>query len=181
MFTISHSIRHYSIFINSFIYSLYILLSATPFSQCPFTQLLHPCLPFHSPLSTPGYGSIQEHQVTTWFGVSSPTEARRVNPRGGTGSTDRQPIQGQPLLHLLEEPHEDHGVHLLHMFAGPFQVHVPFLVVGSISGNPQGCKLVGSSCGVPILFKSLNLCPNSTWTPSKACCDSLHLFLSAAG
>ena len=58
-------------------------------------------------------------QVSAGLATSSPTEGRQDSPVRGTGSTDRQKIQGQLLLHLLGAPHEDQALYLLHMSGGP--------------------------------------------------------------
>jgi hypothetical protein len=99
------------------------------------------------------------------------------------------------LLQLMGDPHEDQ-VHICYMCVGG-ELGVGSgdlgpactccLVGGSVSGSPQGSRLVDcwSSCGVPILSRALNPFSNfSTRHPKLQLmfgCGSLYLFQSAAG
>ena len=53
------------------------------------------------------------YQVVIGLGTSSSTEARQGCPIKGKESKGRQQSQRQPLLLLLEVPHEDQAIHLL--------------------------------------------------------------------
>lgn len=44
----------------------------------------------------------------------------------------KQQTQGQPLLQLLWNPHEDHAAHMLHMFSGAARV--------GVDPDPGGCS-----------------------------------------
>lgn len=100
------------LFINVFICSLYILIAAPPFllvtpSHSP--SPIPPQLLLWEGGKAPGYHPTLAHQVycKTRSISSSPIEARQGSPVRGTGSTGREQIQGQPLLQLLGDPHED--------------------------------------------------------------------------
>lgn len=81
------------------------------------------------------------HQVTAEQSASFRTEDRQVRPLG------EQDSLSDSLLHLLEDLHEDICVGSL----GPF--HTLSLVVGSVSGNPQGPQLVDS---ISLVVESLS-------------------------
>jgi hypothetical protein len=81
---------------------LWILSRYTPITHTlPWTPLSNIApAPHSSPFSSeyPGYHPPLA-QVTAGWGTSFPTEARQGGSVRGTGSTDRQQSQGQPLLH----------------------------------------------------------------------------------
>jgi hypothetical protein len=66
----------------------------------------------------PGYHLTLVHQITAGLIASSPIEKNKATQLGeqNTGSTSRQQIQGLPLIQVLEDPHENQGVH---MYKGP--------------------------------------------------------------
>jgi hypothetical protein len=93
--------------------------------------------------------------------VTSPTEAIQSSSVKGKESTGRQQNQRQPLFLLLEVPHEDQAVHLLHMCRGTRLVPAWCLVGGSVSVSPYVPRIVdfvGVFCG------GLNL--SGTFNPS---------------
>lgn len=91
-------------------------------------------------LLTPAY------KVTTGLGTSSPTKKRWGNPFMGIGSIGRQESQGQSSAPIAGGPTWKPSSNLLHMCVGMVvaigPAHVFSLVGVSVSGRPQGFKLV---------------------------------------
>jgi len=89
------------------------------------------------------------YAVTAGLGISSLTETRQEGPFREMGSPDKQQSQRQTLLLLLGDPHEDQTAHLINACGDPRYHHVHSLVGGSVSGRPQGSRLVNSE-GLPV-------------------------------
>jgi hypothetical protein len=106
---------------NLFIYSLYNLITANPFSWShPYEEspsLISPPLPLWKG-KLPWVPSYLRHQVPAGLVTSSHTDARQGGSFKGTGSIGRQQIQEQPSLQLLGDLHEDQAAHLLQMCIG---------------------------------------------------------------
>jgi len=140
--------------INSFIYSLYILISV----HLPPNFSSHSSLsPFHLFFSSEGAGPCWSYpalvQVTAGRDTSFPTEDRQDSTVSGMASTSRQLVQGQSPVYLLGDPHEDQASHL-HRCWGLRSSHVHCLVGGSFSGSHPRSQ-ISWLCWVPILFKFL--------------------------
>lgn len=91
-----------------FFYSLYVLITAPPFT-----------VPFPKPRveASSEFLLTLAHQVFAELGTSSSTEARQSGPFRGTGSTDSQGTgSGKPPTPVVGGDHEDQAAHLLHMW-----------------------------------------------------------------
>ena len=102
-----------------FIYSLYIPFTAH-FSTPPSLIFPHPFL--HSISTSQIKGALSPHNspthhVSAELRTSSPSNSRQASPTRGRGSKDRElsPNQGEPLLQLLGDPHEDQAAQWLQM------------------------------------------------------------------
>lgn len=110
---------------------------------------LHPSYCFSDKLSS----SLREWRIYWYLPnlvlQAFPTEAREGSPVKGSRSSGRQQIQGQPLLQVLGELHENQAVHLLHTCLGPiFSSQSHFVWQFSLWKAPriQGGSLCLSSC-----------------------------------
>jgi hypothetical protein len=90
------------------------------------------------------------------LGASSPTEASQASTVRGTGSTDRQQIQGQPWIKLLGGLHENQAAHLLYMWGGQLRHSEAEAVCEDSTSvlfgwwfSLQGSRL-GDSAGLPV-------------------------------
>ena len=154
------------------------------FSLLPVTlSQIYPPLP-HSL----GYHPILGQQVEVELISFSTTEAWPVSPARRRGSNGKQQSQREPLLQLLEDPHEDQAVYLLQMCRRPrSNTCMLFSWWFSLCEPPrtQVTWLCRSSCDVLDLSSSLNPIPNSSTWLLEFClvfgCRSLHLFPSTAG
>ena len=130
----------FSLFINLFIYSLYILIETPPLHPffSPAAMLL-----FTLPFSSEKGEAFPKYQPTLdtvrWGPFSSRQEARQDSLFIGIRSSGRQQSKGQPLFLLLRDLCEDIATHLLPMCRGwrLGLVHVCSFVDGSVSGILQ--------------------------------------------
>ena len=113
----------------------------SPFPPTPLLHSLSPT-PFSSDKGEPRHRIPTLAQVTAGLGTSSPTEARQSSPVRGIGSIGGQqsqrgpsPVSGGPTWTLT---------YLLYMCRGLGLACVCSLVGGSVSGSPQGSRLVDS-------------------------------------
>lgn len=144
-----------------FIYWLLALLFWSTYSPSPIFSPLFCC---ERVKDLPGYHHILVHQISAGLGTSPPSEARQGNQVKGMRSTSRKQIQKHLILHLLWDSHEDQAVHLLHMCRGLEARCSQCSLFGwwlSLwdSSVVQVSWLCWFSCGVSVLFGSLNLFP----------------------
>lgn len=98
----------------------------------------------------PGYHSTLIHKVyKTRYILSHRGHTRLLI--WGTRCTDRKEIQGQSLLQLLEDMHEDQATYLIHVCEDLEPAHVCSLVGSSVSRRHQGYRLV-DSVSLPVEF-----------------------------
>jgi hypothetical protein len=99
-----------------FTYSLHILLTAL----FPVTPSHNPP-PFLPPLllwvgGAPWLYLTLAHQVSLSLQTYSPTETRKSSPARRTYPTDRKQLLGIAAIPVVQDPHENQTVYLLHMY-----------------------------------------------------------------
>jgi hypothetical protein len=101
---------------------MYLIFELFPFEFIYFFDLHL----YHSPLSFPPGPTLTRlphilpfHSLLERTDMSFSTEARQGSAARVRETDGRHQKQSQPSLHLLEDPHEDQGAHLLCMCRGP--------------------------------------------------------------
>jgi hypothetical protein len=112
-----------------YLFDLHPTVSSLPVA---LTKILSHPFPFSSEKGEshpPGFQTPPfPHQVPAGLGASFTTEARHNSPVRRLESIGRQQIQGQPLLQLLGDLHEEHAAPLLHVCEVEDQTHASSLV-----------------------------------------------------
>jgi hypothetical protein len=172
----------------TFIYSLYILISASLFFLVSpsHSSSCHSSYPLSSE-KTEATSLESPHPIisTAEFGTSFLTEASQQDLVRGMVSIGRQQILGQSSIQLLGDLHADH---LLHMCRVLGLVHSCSVVAGSVSGRPHRYRVVYTGgiffCGVSIFFKFLSSPNSSKRFPEIHLmfgCGPLHVFPLVVG